>query len=507
MNTQLNKFNRFLKLLWLIPVIALGYIGWVNIMPFGGTLHYSIDVGGQDTEGTARLTGPFDRISDRLEAGGETFRELEQSLVYFELDEPQLRNAQKITVRVRFKDNFNTDAEFVIGARNGQEWSYHWKNIYVPFYTELSWLPIVTTNGDIYVYSTDPVNVPEFASVDEFLQNPPVDSVIATNDDSLPINQLVGPPYNESYESVTVKSSLRGPHTLWTYVRNDSLELKIAKQDLNWYEEADELVIGVYSLNGELIEEAVIPDDGDTEESKKLGPVQETAFTANIPEPGAYRIQLNCNSDLLITSLEINQSKLVVEKRMYLSGKNPAYYPDETDNEPVILYGRNYEASQVRLYTWHNSGLQTIPIVGDNDNITVDVDQVKTDFYTDISPGAYHMTIPEQDILIDSTGFLAFTPTSYFLPRKCEVVELQHDMSWLVENVDYIVLNRADYITPENDDGWLIARTKWQLEDLYLIDNTLSLCLNVPHLARQPERTIRIDWIEIDMEISPLWDR
>jgi hypothetical protein len=300
---------------------------------------------------------------------------------------------------------------------------------------------------------------------------------------------------------------MRGPHTLWTYVTSDNLELKIAKQDLNWYEEADELVIGVYSLDGELIQEAAIPDDGDTEESKNLGPIQEVIFTADIQEPGAYRIQLDGNSDLLITSLEVNQSRLVVEKRIYLSGRNTAYYPDETESEPVTLYSRSYAASQVRFYTWHNSGLQSIPVAGNNYNTTVDIDEVKADFYADIPLGVCQLNFPKQDILIDSTGFLSFTPESYFLPRRCEVVDLKHDMSWLIENVDYVVLNTADYITPVNDTGWLIGQTEWQLVDLYLIDNTLSLCLNVPHLAREPERTIGIDWIEIKLEILPLWDR
>lgn len=500
-----------MRLLWLIPVITLGYIGWVNVMPLGSTLHYSIDVGGEDTEGIARITGPFDRISEKLEADGETFRELEQSLVYFELDEPGLRNAETITVSVRFIDNFNTDEKFVLGARNGQEWSYYWKNIYVPFYYELSDLPLVTTNDDIYIYCTDTVNTTGFTNVESFLQNPPLGAAIATNDKNLPINQFISPMYNETHEpenmSVVVNASLRGPHTFWTYISNDTLKLKVVKQDLNWYEEADEVAIEIYSLNGELIKEAAIPDDGDTDESKNLGPLQEVSFTADIPETGAYRIELNCGSDLLITRLEVNQPHLVVEKRMYLSGNNPAYYPDETQIEPVILYSHNLTTKQIRFYTWHSAGLQNISIAGDDYDTVVDIDQVKSDIYADIAPGSCQMTFPRQDILIDSAGFLSFSAESYFLPKRCEVVDIKSDMSWLVENVDYIVINNAGYVPPENDAGWLIARTEWQREDLYLIENKLSFCLNVPHLAKEPDRTIRIDRIEIILEILPWWDR
>jgi hypothetical protein len=509
MNTKSNKYNRFLNLLWLIPVITLGYIGWANFMPLGGTLSYSIDVGGDDTAGIARITGPFDRISAQMQADGETFRELEQSLVYFELDEPQLSKVEKITVRVRFRDNFNNDEKFVLGARNAPEWSYYWKNLYVPLYSELPELSLVAMNNDTYIYSTDPANTTGFASVEDFLQNPPTGAVIATDDKNLPINQLADVPHDETHQSdpSIINSSLRGPHTLWTYVSGGTLTLKVAKRDLNWYEEPDELAIEVYSLDGEFIGETNIPDDGDAEESKNLGPLQEIAFSTDIPSPGAYRIDLKGNSDLLITLLEINQPWLVAEKSIYLSGRNPAYYPDEKNITPVTLYGHNQATRQIRFYTWHNSGLQSIAISGDDYGKVVNIDQVKTDFFVDTPPGSYQITFPQQDILIDSAGFLAFSPESYFLPKRCEVIDLKYDLSWLVNNVDYIVINAAGYAMPEEDGGWLIAQTEWQREDLYFIDNKLSFCFNVPHLTEEPDRTIPIDRIEISLEILPFWKR
>jgi len=64
--------------LWLIPILVLGYIGWVNLLPFGSTFTYLIDVGGDDTGGKARITGPLDRISDKMMANDTSFRELEE---------------------------------------------------------------------------------------------------------------------------------------------------------------------------------------------------------------------------------------------------------------------------------------------------------------------------------------------------------------------------------------------------------------------------------------------
>ena len=158
-------------------------------MPFGSTFTYLIDVGGDDTGGKARITGPLDRISDKMMANGTSFRELERSLVYFELDSRRLGDAAEVEVRVRFEDNFPSDRKFMLGARDEEEWSYYWKDIYVPFYGQLADLPLVAEDGSVKVYATGEESSASFESVDEFLQNPPVGSVVARNDKGLSIDQ------------------------------------------------------------------------------------------------------------------------------------------------------------------------------------------------------------------------------------------------------------------------------------------------------------------------------
>ena len=131
MTKQTNRGIKFLNVLWLIPIIALGYIGWMNLLPLGGMETYYIDVGGEDTSGNARITGPFDRISDKKEMAGISYRELEKNLVYFELEDSRLKDADEIGVKIRFKDNFPIGAKFILGARNKKESSYDWKEIYI----------------------------------------------------------------------------------------------------------------------------------------------------------------------------------------------------------------------------------------------------------------------------------------------------------------------------------------------------------------------------------------
>lgn len=73
------------------PVLALALVLKMNAFPLGGTAYHFIDVGGNDSEGAAVLTGPFDRVYEPLTAGNNSYRELENNLVYFELSDKMLR--------------------------------------------------------------------------------------------------------------------------------------------------------------------------------------------------------------------------------------------------------------------------------------------------------------------------------------------------------------------------------------------------------------------------------
>lgn len=138
------------KWLVLIPVVIFVYLIYINLLPFGGTAVYSIDVGADDLQGKAKLTGPMDGISEPNETNGTTFRSLQQGLVYFDFKSPYLKNKGEVTVKVIFKDNFPQGQRFMVGAKNND--SYAWKEVYVPFYETFRWYPFVAIdNKRIYL--------------------------------------------------------------------------------------------------------------------------------------------------------------------------------------------------------------------------------------------------------------------------------------------------------------------------------------------------------------------
>ncbi len=197
-----------------------------------------------------------------------------------------------------------------------------------------------------------------------------------------------------------------------------------------------------------------------------------------------------------------------MNKRVFLVGLNNLYFKDGgLPFDPISLYGKNFKGSEHKFFTPHSDGLQQMSIRGNGFYTEVDVNKVDTWFNTSLEPGAYQLIAPRQDIIIEYDGYLSFTPDSFFLPKRCKVVDLKYDLSWVNENSDYIIVNYGDYASPVKDDGWLIAQASWRRRDLYIESSKLSFCFNTPHLDKEPARAIPVDWIEIELKTLPIWER
>ena len=410
----------------------------MNLLPFGHTVTYLIDVGADDTSGQARITGSFDDISHKMVISDTTLRELKGNLVYFELDDRILSYAEDITVRLRFIDNFPREGKFIVGASNGEGPSYYWKDIYVPFYEQLADLLLVAESGRIKVYATGEESTARFGSVDEFQQNPPLDSVIARNTKGLSINQSVSPEewggidtaefagggafpvqltadvdQNGWFETGT---SLREAHAFYFFTVGDTLELKVTKRDLNSYEGEDILNVLIYSLDETLKASATIPDDGDSTKSRNLGAPQYLTLKVDDLERGTYRLVLkpiSVGNDFVLTHLRLNQAKLVVPGRVFLAGN--LYLGEEP--QPMMIWCYLFSESEIKFRTVHDSALQTVTVSGEGYNQALAIEAVKTRFSTGLlKPGLYQITAEKGDVIIEAPmGYFAFTEDSLFL--------------------------------------------------------------------------------------------
>lgn len=485
------------KLLASIPIIIAIYLIYVNLLPFGGTMGYIIDVGVSDLQGNAKLTGPMDRISESNETDGITFRELQNGLVYFSLNSPYLESKGKVTVNITFMDKFPENGRFRLGAKNNETWSYALKDIYVPYYNDLIKYPHVEIdNRTVFLINS----APKISGLDDI----PEGSVIATNT-LLNLDPYVKMVKNTGGKNLSVNVALRGSHVFYTYVDNGELNLNISKQDLNWREGQDELEVRIYSEKDELIGNGTIPDDGNVNNSTVIGEIQKANFSFSNLKKGVYRINLAGGGDVLIRKIRTDKKKLVTDGRIFIAGDNPAYFEGNNSSSGEI-YFKNPGKSTMEFQTYHNTGLQNITVEnGKTKKVTINETQKKFNVSLAASGKLNSLVFEKGDVIIDSIDYFSFTKDSYFTPKRFKIVDIMNDPAWIEDNVDYVVL---DYNIPKGD-VWKSNNASWDLNELYKKDNELSFLLSAPHLGTEEFRnfTIPVDRIEIEVKVPPIWER
>ncbi|HYK08313.1 MAG TPA: hypothetical protein VEW42_02310, partial [Candidatus Eisenbacteria bacterium] len=297
-------------------VSLVGYILISNFSPFNVTTEYSLT---SKTNAISPL-GPKDRVGVQS-VGGQKFFVQKHDLIYFTT--PMPFQYDSATVRIIFL-NQEPDQTLSLGFQDQPLWHYNTQLFDVPILNSLTWKRI-GINPTLYQRE------PNYSSVSAFLLNPPTDSLIGTYSYDTGIGQSTNdvklPDYTPSSQDTIISTPLRGRHVLYAYLNNEPFRMTINKQDLNWYEDPDPMSISIYK-DHTLVYSAQIDDDGITDNSKKSLPPQEVTIKnpgPGLPEPGVYKIILDANSDTVITRIETNLHKIVVQGNIFLAGNKEIY--------------------------------------------------------------------------------------------------------------------------------------------------------------------------------------
>lgn len=486
----------FNKVHLLIPLILFSYLLIMNlqssqIREADGS--YIIDVGSRnDMLRDVKLTGPEDRISEPLKEtfGDEkiNFRNFNNRFVYFQLEEPKIKNTSIAKVQIRFRDELPKGYVFKVGAHNAPQWNYKWNLLYDPFQRQIEEeYNTVYSDSNISIYSLKD-NTPEFSNIPDFLTKLEVDNTLAIQPS---ISLFPGteelPASDNSTTDTTANTTLRGKHTFLTYAAGSELSIDIEKQDLNWYNGTDELRIKILSGEGKTVASAVIPDDGDVTDHRGMGDIQKFHTEVTGLNTGTYKMIIDANDDTLMKNLKVSSGKLIVENNVF------AYTPTK-------LFTFTDKDQAVNLMTLHKEGLQTINVSNNNQTYNATIDQIAVTQSAKIkdSAGIQKIDIPSGDLQISSDMYFSFTEGSYFNPMKCSVVSLNNDFEWLKDNhVDYVIMKNQ---TVRSENGWVTAETEWKVNDLYIRNNVLDFSTNIEHRDDSAKINVPVDWIRITLE-------
>ncbi|MFH1289861.1 MAG: hypothetical protein ABIH92_00460 [Nanoarchaeota archaeon] len=321
-------------IIWLIPLVILGYLVISNFLVDQEFVHvYDIGIGEE-----GYLT-PAERISEVVVFDAGNYRELTGGLVYF--DAPIPRGAERIYVEARIKDNLPEGAKISLGAKDQEEWHYLYNLLYDP---EFNLEGFDSVDG---VYRINE-NL-ELLDLEELKEQEGI--VIATNGNFEAAQREV-----EDYIPIetVIDTALRGSHTFYIYAEGD-LEVQVTKQDINWYEGADDLNIILYDASGEIMKDTRIADDGIIGVDKESVRLQSGVLRARNLETGVYKLEFK-DFDGLIREIRLNTNKIVAEK-LFLGG-NKMYGGVETETSKI--YFRSDGGRQVRFHTYHAEGIQNV---------------------------------------------------------------------------------------------------------------------------------------------------
>lgn len=471
-----EKKNDFIKIIIiLIPLIIFSYIGYANFLA-SHEFNYDYDIGGSIDQKTPYLT-PADRMS---EVEDNMSRNITSGLVYFTANIP--RDSDEVLVQIRFKDNFPTNTKLLLGIQNNESWSYTNKIIFDSAIENIN-QPYKQTNGFRY-YSNSMVEISNISDI-------PNGAFVANN-------FKLAPEVNEQQYNIKdtkITTTLRGGHTFYVYL-NTNMTLIIKKQDLNGYNGTDDLTITLYDINGNHVYNSTIPDDGIINaDSKTVAKIQVKDIYIKV-NPGVYRLVFS-DFDGLIREIDINTNKIVTNK-LFLADSNN--YNNLSIKEST-LYTKSGRDSTLTFRTYHSNAYQNVTI---NDAI-FKIDKVDDIFYT-INKGEYTIISNTNDLIVSSQSLLAFSKESYFEPFTYYAFPVPSNTSEL-KNYDYVILNTINYESPMREGDWLIGLASFDLGEAFIKDGKLSFLITTPHLSKDKNYSIPIDYINITVNKDGIFQR
>ena len=475
------KHIRILKILAiLIPIIIILYLVYANFI-VNKDFNYFYDIGSLSDSKTPYLT-PISRVSD-IQNDSISYRNLTSGLVYFTVNLP--RGSESLSIESRFKDTFPNNSAISLGAKDKAEWHYIYKPI---FYSSLSNLYNLYKIDNIYLLNEELDLLP----VEELLNQEGI--VIASDSEISPIPNKI-----EDWQGNTIiNTSLRGGHTFYIYI-SGNLNLSVKKQDINWYNNSDELNIYLYDSDENLIANTTIPDDGITDiKSKQTAEIQQGNLQASNLKEGVYKLVFT-DFDGLIREIKIN-TKRIVATSVFLADSQ--VYHIETKKSKV--YTELIKDSEIKFLTYHQEGIQNLTY----DNLTFNFYQEDSPLYLSLKKGNHTFEIPKNDLIVSYPGYLSFSKESYFEPFKQRIIKPEYSLEWLRNNADYFI---SDYNSPTEDNNWQISQTEFNIKEdnLFTSNNQISMLFNIPHLSQEGNLnyTIPIDWINITVHKPGLFEK
>ncbi len=437
-----------------IPLIVIFYLILMNFV-ISYTKTYTYDIGTDDVK--KNILVPSERVLEIVNGS----RSIIGRLVYFDI--PATSNADKISLVMRF--NYTGSSSVLLGIKDNSNYSYFYKPLYDSFLENLGKYQFNGNN----IYQVNGKFLPENE------EDIPAGSLVYSSSKARPIVN------EKSYEvhDLTITTGLRGKHEFYVYTPGN-FSLKVKKQDLNWYNGTDILNINLYNLDGGLIANSSISDDGIMGVIKGQSFIQQGYLNASNLIPGIYRLEFT-DFDGIIDSMELNTNK-IVSSRFYLADWD-GYRNGSKETSQLYFKGHGY----ISFLTYHSGAFQQVSI---NDQ-TIVVNSKSERILYKVNDGVYTIFSSINDLIVSFPGYASFSEDSYFEPFLYNVRDMPKTLSEL-DSADYVISN---YRPTEKDNGWFVSNVSFLVDQGYIKDGKQNFALSL----RGQNGTLILDWIKAEV--------
>lgn len=459
---RVTTAGQFLGIILLTTIVAFTLL--INLSPYGAVEFYSLK---QNSNNVSKL-GPKERVLVVNDGKNENYKIID-GLVYFTTTLPF--NFDSATIKIFYK-NLNPEQTLSIGFQDQENWHYSYKPYEIPYLNSINWIK----NGySPVLYQRER----KYFSVDEFYSNPPINGVIGTFEYTPTISNPSNTKLN-SYipqeKDTFINTALRGRHIMYAYLQREKFRMSFQKQDLNWYENSDEMNIKIYK-NDEVVYEVQAKDDGIVDSSKKILPPQQIILenpSKELPEDGIYKIVFDANEDTVIKNIKTNLHKIVFANSIFPVANKEVYSGIVATTSATKVYTN---ALTISAATSHNPGKQNI-LVGDQ---VLGVNTLHTSTYLAPKDNIAEVVIPQNDVVLTGfLGYFAFEKDQFFLPTKYHILPITKAED--VELVDYIL---TDYLPSRTEGEWQVNEQTFDLRTAYIKDGKLSWIIKAPKLKER----------------------
>jgi len=303
----------------------------------------------------------------------------------------------------------------------------------------------------------------QYTSIEQFLNEVLDRDQIATYHYDLTEPYILENYWPTTWERTT-DVSLRGSHQFKTYIKDETLNFKIAYQDMNRDDGSDSVTVIVTDWAGrEVARETMVDDNNIYGNSNASGLHQIELGISNLTE-GVYKIELRAGSDIFFRTITTTQQKIVFLNNVYL-GDEVGY---REEDRPVQFWT---EAQNLTFTTHHADGAQevdvnreTVLIPEPYERYTYNVEEgfsLPLNGTLKGSATLSEINSPQGDLIVYTDGHIAFDPNQYFNP---DPVRLAWNTDLDALGVNYII---AEYQPPTLVDDWY--RTTIEFDTSWLV--------------------------------------